>query len=207
MPSLIDESYFQGPLYIAQRGQNSVAADIQNYIARYQDEFLTAALGFDLMTDLYNGIGESQDLTDLSSPWQQLVNGDTFKNTSGWWPAFYSGSLHRTPLYNNNQNMKWFGFAAGANKFSQLSPLACYIYYQYMHDLNVQNTGMGFVKAKGESMIANPNFKLTDRWNDMCDSINVLWQYLATQGNAVFTSYDRGFIDYRFFERQNVFGI
>jgi hypothetical protein len=201
--SLIDITYFQGQLSIAQRGQPQVAADIQNYIDRYETEFLTAALGYDLMTDFLNGIAEDAP----AQIWLDIRDGCTFKNTSGWWPAFYAAFPTCRPLYNSNQNLKWYGFAGQANSVAQPSPEAAYIYYQYMVDLNTQNTGMGVVKAKGESAVGMPNHKLVDRWNNMSDQIVVLWQLLATRGQSVYGNYFVGNIDYRFFERQNLFGI
>jgi hypothetical protein len=201
--SLINPSYFVGQLTIAQRAQPQVSDDIQSYCDRCEQEFLSAALGYDLMVDFLAGIKAP---APIDTKWAELKNGVVFKNTSGWWPAFGSGNLNRRPFYNNNQNMNWYGFAV--NKAATPSPLAGYIYYEYMRDLNVQNTGIGFVKTKGEgSVTGNPYLKLVDRWNNMCDSINTLWMLLATRGVSVYPSYNQNNLDYNFFERQNIFGI
>lgn len=202
--SLISPDYFKGPLAIAQRGQPSVNDDIANYITRYEQEFLVAALGYDLYNDFITGIAEDNP----DQKWKDLNEGVVFKNTSGWWPAFYAANINRRPLYNNNQNMQWVGFAAGADAVNKPSPLAAYVYYNYMRDLNVQNAGIGFVKAKGEgSVTGNPALRLVDRWNNMSDAITVLWQLLATKGTSVYENYSLGNLDYGFFERQNIFGI
>lgn len=200
--SLINPSYFTGQLAIAQRGQPQVADDIQSYIDRCEQEFLSAALGYDLMVDFYAGL----KLNPVPSQWLELKNGVVFKNTSGWWPAFGAGNMNMRPFYNNNQNMNWYGFAA--NKPGTPSPLASYVYYEYMRDLNIQNSGIGFVKAKGEgSVTGNPYLKLVDRWNNMCDNIMTLWFFLETRGASIYSSYNQNNLDYNFFERQNIFGI
>jgi hypothetical protein len=46
--SLIDTSYFIGPLTVAQLGQQSVQNNLNLFISRAEPQFLEAALGYDL---------------------------------------------------------------------------------------------------------------------------------------------------------------
>lgn len=60
-----------------------------------------------------------------------------------------------------------------------ISPLAGFIYYEYMVDLASQATGVGVVKSEAEnSVTAGPGRKLADAYNDACRQMAVLFEYL-----------------------------
>lgn len=60
-----------------------------------------------------------------------------------------------------------------------LSPLANFIYYEYMKDLASQNTGIGLVKSKGENSVsANVVRKPVDAFNDGVRQIRLFWELM-----------------------------
>jgi hypothetical protein len=60
-----------------------------------------------------------------------------------------------------------------------ISPLAGFIYYEYMVDLATQATGIGVVKSESENSItAGPGRKLVDAYNTACRQMEVLFEYL-----------------------------
>jgi hypothetical protein len=201
--SLIDNSYFVGPLYVAQLGQPDVAEQMQYYIDRYEKEFLTAALGYGLYKSFKDGLA----IDPIDQKWVDIRDGKEFINTAGWWPYALSGSV-TGPFYNSNQPVQWNGFSGQPEQPNQASPIAAYVYVKYMRDLYNQVTGIGTVKAASDAATnVPPNWKLTDRWNDMCDSVYTLWQLLQTSGTSVYPDFLSSNIDYHRFRKENIWGI
>lgn len=65
-----------------------------------------------------------------------------------------------------------------------LSPLAGFIYYEYMKDLATQTTGIGAVKSKGEnSESANPIKKMCYAYNDAVRQIQIFWELMQADQN------------------------
>lgn len=298
--SLIDSSYFVGPLTIAQLGQPGVVNNLNLFINRCEPQILEAALGYDLWQDFITGLSQSV----IDPKWLALRDGVTFKTVSSWpgwmwgftwfnryywmnsqrsvhWAGFASptsfvanavlgnqlvltagsgignpviGSTSFTlpalanatfsierrgtgtmilgvdySLSNNNQTITLikpgdvFGAAeifilrfvqvtqAGQPSSSYVSPIAGYVYYQWIRDQITMNTGSGVVMPAVEnSKNANPSWRMTDAWNQMAKDVFILWQFLESSfiGNpTVYPSYDRTKIDYQFFQPINVFGI
>lgn len=302
--SLIDPSYFIGPLTIAQLGQtagnNSVANNLNLFINRAEPQLLEAALGYDLWQDFMTGL----QAPIIDPKWLALRDGLTFKTLSSW-PGWYWGFTWFNRYYwlNSQRNVHWAGFASptsftanttlgnqlvltagsgagnpvtGMNAFtlnklagatywierrgvgtliagvdyslsnnnqtitlskagdvfgsneifiihfttaaqsgipsgSYVSPIAGYVYYQWVRDQISNNTGSGIVKNKTENSVsADPSWKMADAWNQMAKDVFILWQLLEAQfitDPTVYPSYDRTKIDYEFFQPINAFNI
>jgi hypothetical protein len=305
--SLINSSYFIGPLTIAQLGQPAVENNLNLFINRAEPQLLEAALGYDLWQDFNTGLQQSV----IDPKWLALRDGVTFKGVSSW-PGWYWGftwfnryyflnsqrSIHfpglaapmsfTTPviavpqivliagnptgnptasvpnpipntnaytwsglanatysierrgtgtmipgvdysLSNNNQIITLLksGDVFGAGeifilKFTQsimtgspsssyVSPIAGYVYYNWVRDQQTMNTGSGVVKAKPENADRwNPSQRMADAWAQMALDIFKMWQFLESQwylDPTIYPSYDRTTIDYAFFQPINIFNI
>jgi hypothetical protein len=110
--SLINTSYFVGPLTIAQLGLPAVADNLNLFINRAEPQILEAALGYDLWQDFMTGLQESV----IDPKWLALRDGVTFKSVSSW-PGWYWGFTWFNRYYwlNSQRSMHWAGFAAPLN--------------------------------------------------------------------------------------------
>lgn len=119
--SLIDSSYFIGPLTIAQLGQISVEDNLNLFINRAEPQFLEAALGYDLWQDFIEGL--QQPIIDPK--WLALLNGVKFTSVSNW-PNWYAGfNMYNWYYWLNSQRSMYFpGFATQTTFVSpsKLSP-------------------------------------------------------------------------------------
>jgi hypothetical protein len=119
--SLIDSSYFIGPLTVAQLGQQSVQNNLNLFIARAEPQFLEAALGYDLWQDFLTGLAQPV----IDPRWLALLNGVQFTSVSNW-PNWYMGFNMYNWYYwlNSQRNMYFPGFATQTTFVSpvQLSP-------------------------------------------------------------------------------------
>lgn len=249
---LIDNSYFLGPLTIAQLGQQSVIDDLNNFIDRFEPVIMEAALGYDFYQIFLDGITVGSDET-IDQRWLDLLNGVTFTNLSqikkkfagfaggdntmtviaaqrddltiyagitpgfaaggnsysnaslsGWnfeLELFGAGTLERgvdwnyksgggivltDPDYQTQYNERWVIHFTGkkvqgiqSGNQNLLSPLANFIYYEYMVNLHKQATGSGIKKSDSEnSSNASPNKKLADAYNDGVKQIKLFWEFV-----------------------------
>lgn len=88
---LIDLSYFQGPLSIAQISQKAVSDAVTDAVALYEPEMLVKALGYDLYSSFINGLGEDP----VPQKWLNLLQGVSYTNDSSYarrWPGFASAN-------------------------------------------------------------------------------------------------------------------
>lgn len=265
---LIDESYFVGPLTIAQLGQKAVVDSLKDYINRWEPVIMEAALGYDFYQAFLDGLDVGSSATP-EQRWLDLLNGVVFNNVSdfrkrfvgfaggqnasiivpaqrsdlhiygGVTPGFTVGGYTYTDatLANWNFTVELFGagtldpgvdwnYKAGGGialtntsytvspdehwviKFTGkknvvvpsgqnlVSPLAGFIYYEYMKDLVYQTTGVGEVKSKSEnSESGNPAQKLANAFNDACRQINVFWEFIQKDQYATVKVYPEW--DYR----------
>lgn len=109
--SLIDTSYFVGPLTIAQLGQPAVNDNLQLFINRAEPQILEAALGYDLWQDFLTGLQQPV----IDPRWLALLNGVQFTSVSNW-PNWYAGfSMYNWYYWLNSQRPMFFpGFATQA---------------------------------------------------------------------------------------------
>ena len=208
--SLIDSTFFNGPITVPQLGQASVANNLDIFINRFEPRMLQAALGYQLYLDFLDGL--SQDVPDQK--WINIRDGVVFTG-SGMWPPFYWQypflSMYRNWFIPQNpvRKMEWIGFANQANIYS--SPIAGYVYYEYMRDQITQFTGVGVVNTQSENAATvSAATKMKDAFNQMSKDIFFLWQMLeadAHSGSQQYTSYERLKINYAFFQPVNQYNI
>lgn len=107
--SLINSSYFIGPLTIAQLGQPSVENNLNLFINRAEPQLLEAALGYDLWQDFMTGLQQPV----IDPKWLALRDGVTFKSVSSW-PGWYWGFTWFNRYYwmNSQRSIRFPGFAA-----------------------------------------------------------------------------------------------
>jgi hypothetical protein len=107
--SLIDPSYFIGPLTIAQVGQGTVSNNLNLFINRAEPQLLEAALGYDMAQDFLTGLQQSV----IDPRWIALRDGTTFKSVSSW-PNWYAGFswFNRYYYLNSQRSVHWAGFAS-----------------------------------------------------------------------------------------------
>lgn len=106
--SLINPSYFVGPLTIAQLGQPAVVNNLNLFIARAEPQILEAALGYDMYQDFITGLQQ----TVVDPKWLALRDGVTFKSVSSW-PGWYWGFTWFNRYYwmNSQRSIHFPGFA------------------------------------------------------------------------------------------------
>jgi hypothetical protein len=118
--SLIDSSYFIGPLTVAQLGQQSVQNNLNLFIARAEPQFLEAALGYDLWQDFITGLAQPV----IDPRWLALLNGVQFKSVSNW-PNWYMGfNMYNWYYWLNSQRDMYFPGFATQTTFVSPTPLS-----------------------------------------------------------------------------------
>jgi len=147
MANLIDNTYFNGRINLAQLGDTTVGSIVTGYITRYENTFLTKALGYSFMTLM-------------------LAN-----KTDERFEALISGAEYTI----NNVVSKWEGFT----NTGKVSPIANYVYYQYLADSAERNGGVGTVQNKTVNATpVSPINKMVIAWDDMREQLKHLFGYL-----------------------------
>lgn len=177
MANVITYEYFRGPLNLPQTTNAQGQALLTQFITQYEPEFLRKALGMDLAADLITNIAS------LDPKWVELRDGVAFINT-------------------RNRQDRWVGFS-NADK---ISPIANYVYYQFVKDGITATAGLGEVVPKAENADrVYPQLKLQRAWNLMADMIRTLHEWLRMDPDTYpeFTTYPGcGLL-----KKQNQFGI
>ena len=151
----IDQSYFTGPLTIAQLGQPNVDDSFNDFVNRWEPIIMEAALGYDFYQSFLNGLDVGSDEV-TEQRWLNLLDGCVFVNTSGI-------------------KKRFTGFK------NKRSPLAGFIYFEYMKDLASQATGIGIVKTQGENSVnVSPANKMSYAYNDAVDQVRLFWEMMQT---------------------------
>jgi hypothetical protein len=118
--SLINSSYFIGPLTVAQLGQQSVANNLNLFISRAEPQYLEAALGYDLWQDFLTGLAQPV----IDPRWLALLNGIQFKSVSNW-PNWYMGfNMYNWYYWLNSQRDMFFPGFATQTTFVSPTPLS-----------------------------------------------------------------------------------
>ncbi|WP_424493894.1 hypothetical protein [Salinimicrobium sp. GXAS 041] len=156
---IIDPSYFTGgKVYIPNAASNAsvtgnvpnAAKKIESYIARYEEELLSNALGYENYTALKLAIEQDANLEDpVNEKWKDLVNGKAYS---------YEG-----------KGVKWNGLRQVHGEL-KTSLIANYVFFHYMID-DVQNyttTGVQKEKAKNATE-QSPNRLLTLVWREFVE--------------------------------------
>jgi len=163
----IDQSYFEGALEIAQLGQASVVTKLNGFITRFEPIILEAALGYDFFKAFADGLNAGSD-EQIEERWEDLRDGLVYANVNG-------------------VRKKFVGFF---NSSTKTSPLAGFIYYEFMKEMASQNTGIGLVKAKGENSVrADVVRKPVNAFNEAAYQVRSFWEMLQADQNKAIKVY------------------
>lgn len=155
---IIDSTYFVNRLNLPQTGNSAGLAEVQAFIDQYEPEYLQCVLGYDLWQAFINGI-DGSGLPEQR--WIDLLQGKEFTKQSR--------------LY------KWPGFAplTEDGAITKLSPIANYVFYQFVDERVIDFTLVGNVKSTTENnRIADEAPRLVYTWNRMVDANRTLYNFL-----------------------------
>lgn len=147
---IIDSTYFILKVNLPQVGTTDGLADINQFIAQYEPEYLQKVLGYDLWKAFTEGIAGSGE---PDARWLSLLEGAEFTYQS--------------------RNYKWPGFEA------KPSPISQYIYYMHQEDgaLDTVLAGTSTGNTENATRVA-PAPKMIDAWNKMVELNILLWNFL-----------------------------
>lgn len=184
--SLIDHTYFKGLLSIGDisNGNSPVVGNTVNttFIPLYEKAYLQKALGIDLYLDFMSGLEEDP----IPQKWLDLRNGVEYTV--------------------NDRRYLWAGFVNS----DKVSPIANYVYAEYMTNNAVQANGAGTaVNNQQNATPVSPASKIQRAWSDMLTMNESLYHYLHnhTEEYGQLSWYDWHYRCNRNFGFRNVFGI
>lgn len=174
MANIIDSTYFFGPLAIAQIEQPSVQAEVNDFIAQYETEFLRALLTPGLYTAYIAGVQANTD------EYLALKNGADFSWLDG-------STLHFNGLvYTEGDKHR--------------SPIANYVYCRYQQHNRSVSTGTGEKELAAQNATnISVAHKVVAAWNDMVQQNEMLVRFIVAKGSAVYP----GWAYYSFFPTYN----
>jgi len=159
---LIDYTYFIGKINLPQRTTEDGQADLNLFIALYEQKYLQCVLGFDLWKAFTDGINV-EDSGLIDERWLNLLDGVdyAYQGKNGHWAGF-------TP-----------DFGSGLD-YLKVSPIANYVYYQYMANRSSDTMGVGEVVSETDNnKTVNGMRKMITAWNDMVQMNVSLYRYLS----------------------------
>lgn len=161
---LIDRTYFIGDLNIPKVDTPAIGELVEWFISKYEPIFLIDLLGYELSKAFTAGLDEYS----VDQKWTDLLEGVEYTDV-------------------NNKLRYWQGIVAQyPSLIGNQSPIANYVYWQYMANNYSQTTTMGEVKTNKENASShNPTIKMVRAWNEMAKWICELIDYL----NASKTTY------------------
>jgi hypothetical protein len=180
--TLIDHTYFRGLLTIGDisKGNSPVVGNTVNdtFIPIYEKEYLRKALGDELYLDFIAGLAEDP----IAQKWLDLRDGIVYTV--------------------NDKRYVWQGFVNS----DKVSPIANYVYIEYMTNNAVQSTGTGTgVNNQQNATPVSPSAKIQRASSDMLTMNDSLYYYLRNHTD------DYGELDWygcrRRFGFRNMFGI
>lgn len=149
---IIDSTYFVNRLNLPQTGNSAGLAEVQDFIDQYEPEYLQCVLGYDLWQAFIAGI-EGSGLPEQR--WTDLLEGKEFTK--------------------HNIVYKWNGFAPE----NKISPIANYVFYQFVDEREQDFTLVGNVKSTTENnRVVNATPRLVYTWNRMVDANRLLYNFL-----------------------------
>jgi hypothetical protein len=151
---IIDYTYFTNRLNLPQTGNTPGREDVEAYIDQYEPEYLKCVLGLDLWQAFNAGIEGSGPPSEQR--FIDLLEGKDFtKDGCGY---------------------HWNGFKPLTGK---ISPIANYVFYQYVDERVIDFTLVGNVKSTTENnRIADETPRLVYTWNRMVDLNRALYNFL-----------------------------
>ncbi len=151
MPNVITYQYFRGSLNLPQAANALGQTLLTQYITQFENEFLEMALGYELAQGLLTNIASNDP------KWKDLRDGVEFTG-------------------NNGRLKKWEGLK---NETTYVSPIANFVYYQFVKSGITEMAEIGAVQPKGEnSDRVYPMLKLVDAWNRMVDMVRKLHEFI-----------------------------
>lgn len=148
---IVNSSYFINKLALPQVGNPEGLIAVNNFIRQYESEFLECALGFDL--------------------WQAFVSGIEDSSPEDRWTWLLEGQNYTI----NGRNGTWRGF----ENHDKLSPIANYVFYQFMDNKAVDFVLTGnVVSSTDNNRTVNGVDRMIDTWNRMVDMNHDLLNYL-----------------------------
>lgn len=152
----IDNTYFKGRIYLAdiQTGNSPVVGNTVtvDYIALYEPEYLKKALGYNMYKAFTDG------LAVIPTPEQR-------------WIDLRDGKEYTV----NDVTYKWNGF----KNSEKVSPIAYYVYCQYLDTQATNVTGIGtVVNNKQNATSVSPASKIFSAWHNMNELNCSLYHFL-----------------------------
>lgn len=165
--ALIDATYFIRDLNIADAKQG-VSSRLGNtlltdYIPVYEKEYLMKVLGYPLYTAFIAGLAITPT---VPQKWLDLKNGVTYTV--------------------NGKDYQWVGFT-NADK---VTPIANYVYIQYMRNTSTNTTGTGEAQnAQQNAVTLSPDNKIHHASVEMTELTHSLYHYLDNN-KIIYTEYN-----------------
>jgi hypothetical protein len=151
MATLIDTSYFIGPLLIGQSDQATVSTRLTQFIDRYEKEYFLNLMGYNFKK-LYDA-----GIAAVTQKYVDIRDGKEYTNR--W------GVLD-----------KWRGLKETDPK---RSPIANYVYYWFERDTVTVTTGTGEVKPNQQnSRSIYAGNKMMTAWNEMVKWNWEFWNFM-----------------------------
>ena len=159
MDTIIKTSYFFGDLNIPNATKEPTLDALESHIGKYESMYLTEILGYEMYKEFNAALTYSVDPPTTNVPkWAYLLRGNEFTDSLG--------------RLNN-----WFGFLGYQNQDNELykfSPIANYVYWQWMCLNSSQTMGIGEISTESENGLRiSPIRKMARAWNDM-----VKWNWI-----------------------------
>ena len=175
----IDQSYFLGPLTVAQLSEPAVVNDLNNYINRFEPIILEAALGYDFYQAFLNGLNVGSDEV-IEQRWMDLINGVAFTDLWGIKKKFIGfangGANTQTIIPVQREDLTIYpgvtpGFPVGGNSYNDPSLMGW--------DFSVEIFGLGTLDQTTEwnyiptggvqltpAALGDPNYRTSfgNRW-------------------------------------------
>ena len=149
---IIDETYFVRRLNLPQKGNPEGLAEILSFIEQYEAEYLQCVLG----RELWQAFTDGTDGSGIPAQrWADLLDGKDFT---------YKKCMHN-----------WTGFKPD----DKLSPIANYVYYQYVDNKIAEFVLTGVVvSSTDKNRTVAATYRLVDAWNRMVDMNKDLYRFL-----------------------------
>lgn len=184
--NLIDQTYFEADLYIAQKTAKGVGPLLDLFIQKFEKECLQKLLGYDLWKQFTEGLEEDSP----AQIWIDLRDGVEYTG--------YDNKLHL-----------WMGFVDTENTAPlKQSIIANYVYFEWMTNQQSSTTGSGeavSTKENAESFTAA--YKMEAAWNDVIEWQKQLNYFLRVKKADYPVSYQSYRVPSEFHHSANALGI
>lgn len=174
MANIIDISFFYGELEIPQKTEDSVILSVNRFIQTYESKFLNELFGYQLYKDFI----DNQD----ASKYIDLVEGKEYTYQERL--RKYQGlKIEIVPAV----GLSYIDLLEGRNFAKYASPIANYIYIQYMkYTYSVStSTGEKIVDAQNAKE-ASVGHKIITAWNQMVEWNNEVARFLIANKSDYF---------------------